>query len=359
MTHKLYDALGLNKNNNPSADEIKKAYKVNAMKYHPDKNKGDPNAEAKFKEITNAYEILSDENKRAAYNRDGDEHFNKNNNNHHQNNAHDIFEHFFRERRGGMFGGGNPFGFDFEENNDNKRCGNTQKTFNISLEDCYNGYNKGLTINITKFCHECLKKCQNCNGSGIIKHVRSMGVFHQVFSAPCDKCDDGYTNVSNKGCTKCKGNGKYNSEINVRLTLPKGISSGHKTCFKDLGEQSKNPNQTSGDLIFVINVSNDFPLKRNDNDLYYTCDISFIDSIIGTEIEIPHFNDNTIKVNTNSWGVVYPGKKYMIQNKGMPIVNSSSFGNLFVEFNIKYPKIKNNGSVEALKKALEEVFYNN
>lgn len=353
-TFELYNILGLDKDNNPSFDDIKKAYKINAMKYHPDKNK-EEGAEKKFKDISRAYDILSDGNKKAAYDRFGDEYLNNPNNTSGRNehHHHDIFEHLFK-RNNGMFGG-NPF-FDFDDERQETKCRDMQRTYNVTLDEVYNGINKSFSINISKNCHDCITMCQNCKGTGMIKHVRNMGLLHQIFSAPCDRCQDGFTLKMNKSCSKCNGTGKYNTESNIKLNLPKGISSGHKTLFKGLGEQPKNPNQKPGDLIFIINITEHNNFKREGNNLNYTCNINFIDSIIGKEIEIPHFNGNTIRTNINNWGVVHPGKKYMIQQKGMPIINTQSYGNLFIDFNIKYPKIKKNEHIDELEKLLRKVF---
>lgn len=354
MTYKLYDVLGLSRG--ASEQEIKKAYKIKAMQYHPDKNKGDQEAEKKFKEISNAYDILSDDNKKAHYDRVGDEGYNNEKGNPRGHPGRDdIFEHFFGGRGpSGMFGG---FHFD-NFNEETRKCSDIQKTCNVTLDEVFNGINKNFNISLTKHCHECIKTCENCNGLGIVKQVKHMGVFTQVFNSTCDMCNNGFVNKINNSCMKCKGKCKYVQDMNAKLQLPKGIANGFKTCFRDMGEQPKTPNQKSGDLIFVVNILDHPHFTRDGNNLHYKCDLTFIESIVGKQIEIPYFNNEKISINTNSWGVVYPGKKYMINNKGMPIVNTPSFGNMFVEFNINYPtKIKNNEKINELKFILNDIFY--
>lgn len=361
MTYKLYSILGLDKNNNPTENEIKKAYKKMAMEFHPDKNKDNPEAAEKFKDISAAYDVLSDENKKRIYDQRGDEGYNNQGDDdnpfaggmRHQ----DIFEHFFRGGMGGMGGmGGNPFGFDFEEMHGENTCQSIVKQMNITLEDVFNGLNKNIVLNITKYCYNCMKKCKNCNGSGTVKQMKNFGIITQIFQGRCDKCNgSGYKIDSCKTCNECHGQGKYTKDINAHLSLPKGIDNGYKTIFPDMGEQPKNPNQKPGDLILEIIINEHPNFKRNGNDLHYNCNISYIESVIGTNITIPYFKE-PIELNTNIFGVVYPGKQYLIENKGMPILNTNKYGNMFIEFQIKYPKIKNKDKIEELEKLLNETF---
>lgn len=359
MTHKLYGVLGLNKENNPDESEIKKAYKKKAMEYHPDKNKENPGAEEKFKEVCNAYDVLSDPEKKSAYDRFGDDY-----ENHAQQdpfgrgrpmNHSDIFEHFFRQN--------NPFashfGFDFggdDGHHHQNACASVHKQITISLEEAFKGVNKTMTINITKYCHSCMAKCVNCNGAGVVKQIRHMGILTQVYQGRCDKCSGaGYMIDGKKSCSECSGSGKYTKEVSAHLTLPKGISSGYKTAFPEMGEQPKYPGQKAGDLILEIIVDNHPVFRRTDNDLHFKCDLSFIESIVGKEITIPYFKES-IKINTNMFGVVHPKKNYVLEGKGMPILDGKNMGNMFIEFHIHYPKIKNKNKVDELEKLLRETF---
>jgi len=364
MTYKLYSVLGLNKNDNPSHHDIKKAYKKLAMEFHPDKNKDNPDAESKFKEISHAYDILSDENKKARYDHVGDD--DNGSGGHpfaHGMHAQDIFEQFFSGGHpfGGMEGMGGPFGhfgFNFGEQRQNSTtCDNVHKEYTISLEDVFDGINKSIQIHITKHCHSCMTQCRNCNGSGMVKQVKNMGVFTQIFTGKCDHCrGTGYSSNNNKSCSDCEGRGTYMKNINANLILPKGIDNGFKTVFPDMGEQPKNPKQKPGDLILEVKIADHKIFKKHGNDLIYKCDISYIDSVIGKEISIPYFKDS-FTVNTSTFGVVYPGKQYVVEGKGLPILNTNKMGNMIIEFHIKYPKIKNKDSVEELEKLLQKVFY--
>lgn len=366
MTYKLYSALGLNKQDDPNQNEIKKAYKKMAMEYHPDKNKDNPGAEEKFKEISNAYDILTDDEKKRVYDQVGDEGFERNGGNAPEDpfggfsrgpmQHADIFEHFFR-------GGHNPFashfGFDFGDGGgggNSAPCASVHKQVNISLEEAFEGVNKTMTITITKYCHSCMSKCVNCNGSGVVKQIKHMGILTQVFQGRCDRCSGvGYMIDAKKSCSECSGNGKYTKEVNAHLTLPKGIASGFKTAFPDMGEQPKNPSQKAGDLILEIVIDKHPVFKRVDNDLHYKCDLTYIESVTGKEITIPYFKE-TIKLNTNKFGVVHPKKSYVLEGKGMPILDGNNMGNMVIEFNINYPKIKNKDKIPELERLLREIF---
>jgi DnaJ family protein A protein 2 len=354
-THNHYKVLGLDIADNPSQHEIKKAYKKMAMEYHPDKNKDNPDAEEKFKEISNAYDVLSDENKRRIYDQTGDDGGHMHDSPFSGSHA-DIFEQFFRNS-GHPFGG-SPFGFHFShQQNSQEVCEHVHKVFNVSLEEIFEGVNKNITLTITKYCHNCTTKCKNCNGSGMVKQVQHMGVFTQIFTGRCDKCHaSGYTTECNKSCSDCSGKGTYTKSVNAHLHLPKGIDDGFKTVFENMGEQPKNPSQKAGDLILEIKINEHKHFARNGNDLIYKCDISYIDSVVGKDITIPYFKDN-IQINTSMFGVVYPGKQYVIEGKGMPILRSNKHGNMLIEFNIKYPKIKQQDRVAELEKLLRDVFY--
>jgi DnaJ family protein A protein 2 len=356
MGHKFYSILGLDINNRPSQNDIKKAYKIKAMENHPDKNKGDEKAEERFKEISNAYETLSDENKRRIYDQVGDEGYDESNNGMHGMDHSDIFERFFR-------GGHNPFGHHFggfeNRQQQDTKCNSINKTITVTLDDVFEGINKNISLTIHKYCFNCMNVCKNCNGSGTVKQVMNMGIMTQIFTGSCDKCNgNGHTIQGKSSCSECSGKGKYTKDINAHLHLPKGIDNGFKTSFPEMGEQPKSANQKPGDLILEVKMAPHQHFRRNGNDLYYKCNLTYIESVIGKEFVIPYFKGNTISVNTRNFGVVYPGKNYMIENMGMPIMNSNKMGNMFIEFNISYPKIKNNEKIDELESLLKEVFIN-
>ena len=366
MGYKLYDVLQLD--NNASTADIKKAYKKLAFEHHPDKNKGDPNAELNFKNISHAYTILSDDNERRKYDQLGDDNYNNNGCGGQEQNAADIFEKFFGGGMGHPFQqhdfGGHNFQHHFsfnnfgeQNNNENRKCKTFAQTLNMTLDEVNEGINKDIKITIKKFCSKCVKKCNNCNGRGIVNQVKHMGIFTQMFTGACDKCSgSGYITDGKKNCVECNGEGSYNKEQSAFLTIPPGVEDGFKTIFPELGEQPRHSNQIPGDLILEIKITDHKHFTRKGNDLYYKTDISFIESIIGKDIDIPLFKE-TLHININQFGVISNAKQYMIENQGLPLMNSNNKkGNLFVEFSINYPKIKNNESIKELEELLTKTF---
>jgi DnaJ-class molecular chaperone len=371
--HKLYGVLGVAKD--ASADDIRRAYKKLAMEYHPDKNKGNTVAEEKFKEISAAYTVLNDETSRTKYDDIGDANYNNGSGqeaNRSQHNPHDIFEAFFRSRggMGGMGGMGGAFG-GFEEdifsfgqggsgaNRPPKKASSIEKTFVFNLDDVYAGINKDLNINIRKYCLKCNKKCGKCDGRGIIQQIRSLGIMQQIFQGSCDNCEGtGITIEGKPECKTCCGKGYYNEDKKATLIIPKGIDENYKTAFPELGEQPKIPHIKPGDLIIHIKIEEHKHFIRKGNDLYYKTDISFVDSVLGKDMVIPYFKEK-ININTNIFGVISNGKNYLLEGKGMPVLNTTNKGNMFVEFAVKYPKIKadvNAEKIGELRALLEECF---
>lgn len=364
---KLYDILGVNPNS--SSDEIKRAYKIKAMENHPDKNKNNPGAEEKFKEISNAYNILSDDGERRKYDQLGDDNYN-NGNGQQQPDASELFERFFGG--GHPFGGGNPFGgghpfgghgfshhFSFNNGNErNNKCNDIHEIYNVTLEEVYFGINKNLKLSVKNYCKKCNKKCDNCQGTGTVNQIRNMGFITQMYQGSCDKCNaNGYTTNTNNNCSECNGKGIYSAEHNANLAIGKGFENGIKTIFNNLGEQPKYNDQTAGNLMLEIRVQDHKLFTRKNNDLYYKVDINLIESIIGKEIEIPYF-DEKIKLNINQFGIINPTKNYMIKNKGLPIYNSANKkGNMILEFNITYPnKLTENTKINEIKELLNKSF---
>jgi DnaJ-class molecular chaperone len=365
--YKLYTTLEIDKG--ASASDIKKAYHKMAMKWHPDKNKDKQDAEGKFKEISNAYNILSNEEEKQKYDMCGDKNYNRGGGNgggggSGGGHAHsDIFEAFFRGRGGGfgedMFGFGHGGGSGGGQNRRQQKASSIEKVFTLTLEDIYDGVKKDLNITLKKYCIDCNTTCGDCDGKGMIHRIQSMGIMQTVFQTQCGRCDgEGVVIKGRNSCKLCNGKGVYTKEKKATLIIPKGVTESYRTAFPELGEQPKTENTKPGDLIIKINIEEHKNFQRVGNDLHYKTNLSFIGSIVGEKITIPYFKE-TIELNTRIFGVISNGKKYLIEDKGMPILNTTKKGNMYIEFNISYPKIKKEEKQEKLdelKKLLGEVF---
>lgn len=352
MSYKLYDILGINKNS--SLEDIKKAYKKKAFQYHPDKNPNNPEADIKFKEISNAYSILSNEEEKRRYDHLGDENYNNNGSNDRNNDdLKDMFENLFGNRHHDPFADAF-FGFR-NRNTKSNQCNNINKVYTATLDEVYYGINKNINFKVTHFCKKCNKTCEKCNGDGIIQQMIQMGPFTQIMQQNCNICNgSGMSIKGNKNCPECKGNGVYEIENACNLCIPKGFEDGMKTIFNNLGEQPKKSSQIPGHLILEIRIQDHPSFTRKANDLYYKVNITLTEAILGKDLVIPYFDD-TIKLNINQFGIINQNKQYIVKNRGLPIMNTDKKGNLFLEFNIQYPKIDKE-DISELSVILNKVF---
>ena len=296
----MYDVLGVPKDASP--EDIKKAYRKLALKHHPDRG-GDPE---QFKKLQEAYEVLSDPQKRQNFDQFGNP------------DGGGAMPDFFSQ----MFGGGMPFGFGHQRQ---KRRADIHHEIRITLEEAYRGLSKNLKITLAKPCNGCKRRCAQCHGRGQV-HFQ-MGPM--ALQKPCPACEGQGSMFA--GCHECNFKKTKYEALNLELKIPAGVESGNTIVAHGLGEQPRNPDEEPGDVVFHI-IIKDHPLfMRQGDDLVYQTRISFENSVNGEVMEIPHF-DGTIKINTSEWGVLDPREDYIIPFKGF-----KNNGRLRVQFNIIYP----------------------
>ena len=327
----LYNILGLNKD--ASLEQIKKAYRKLALIHHPDRGGN----EEEFKNITKAYEILSDDEKRKRYDLTGSE-----TDQPQGINPEDLFKDIFSQFN--PFGGNSPFG-NFSKSS-KKKLEATYFNMNITLEQSYKGCINNLVITCEKKC-SCVVKCDKCKGSGeLIIQIRN-GPFLQQMSSECDKCKrKGF--ISTFGCNRNCIKGLIKEKENIVVQIPSGVTNGWEINFSDKGKQAMLDNELSGDLIIKINVKDDKEFKREENHLVYNKTISFRESLLGTVIEIPHYDsEEEFKIDS-----VAAEKDYVIKGKGFKWNNS--IGDLIIRIKIDYNvKVLDKEDKEVLKQCLD------
>tara|TARA_B100000767_G_scaffold220336_1_gene208601 strand:+ start:11868 stop:12998 length:1131 start_codon:yes stop_codon:yes gene_type:complete len=346
-----YDILGINKS--ASKDEIKKAYRTTAFKHHPDKNPGNKAAEEKFKEASEAYSVLSDNNKKTNYDQFGHAAFEGNGGSgggfggFDTSSFSDIFEDFF-----GDFSDGSR---ESNGRSSGRRGNDLRYDLSISLEDAYKGIEKKIDYTTYKKCVSCSGsgaepgskpiKCDYCKGNGKIRSSQGFFTVQQT----CPQCHGSGENISKK-CKKCRGDGKNQSDESVSVKIPKGVDDGTRIRLTGKGEAgAKGGNH--GDLYLFISIQNHNLFKRAEENLFFELPITFSEAALGTAIEVPCINGS--KVNVKIPAGTQHGKQLRLKDKGMPILRRSSFGDLYIRIIPEVPV-----SLSKRQKELLEEFKN-
>ena len=345
-----YEVLGVDKN--ASTDEIKKAYRKLAVKYHPDKNPGDKEAEEKFKEAAEAYSVLSDADKKARYDQFG-----------HAGvegagpdfsggfgNLNDILNDLFGGAFGGGFGGFGGFGGGFGGNRGGRqqqrvyRGRDIRVRVKLTLEEIAKGVEKEISIEKSVPCSECggkgaknssdIKTCPGCNGTGQVQRVVNSFLGQTVTYSTCQQCGGEGKIISNP-CRHCNGTGLVRKRETIKVNIPAGVEAGMQLTVHGEGHAAKN-NGINGDLLVVIEEQEHPDFKREGNNLYYTKIISVIDAMLGTEVDIPCLDGNyRIKIDAG----IQSGTVVRLRNKGLPSVNGyGGTGDMYVKIAVWIPK---------------------
>jgi len=352
----FYEILNVSKT--ASADEIKSSYRKLAMKHHPDKNPGDKESEEKFKELAEAYEILSDPNKRQRYDQFGHQGVNGAGG---FQDINDIFSHFgdifgnFGGRGGGSifdeFFGGSQRGSGRQQNNEGS---DLKVTIKLTLEEIAEGVEKTIKVKKYKPCSKCEgsgakahsghAKCSNCNGTGEIRQV-SRSIFGQFVNVTmCSVCH-GEGRIIKEKCDECHGEGRVKSESTVKINIPSGVEEGNYIPLRGQGNSGIRGGR-AGNLLVFIEEEKHKDFVREGDDIYFDLEVSISDAILGADMIVPTLNGKaklTIEPGTQS------GKLLRMKHKGIKGLNSHSRGDQIVRVNIHIPSKINSKEKELLR----------
>lgn len=339
-----YEVLGVSKG--ASKDEIKKAYRKQALKYHPDKNPGNKEAEEKFKEAAEAYEVLSNDEKRARYDQFG--HAGMNGGGFGSGfgggmTMEDIFSSFgdiFGDAFGGAFGSRRGSGSRSRSVN---KGSNLRLKVKLTLSEFAHGTEKRVKVNKYVACNAChgsgaasdsdVTTCTACKGTGHTTRVMNTILGQMQTTAPCNVCG-GEGKVITKKCHKCYGEGITQAEEVIPISIPAGLAPGMQLSVTGKGNAARRGG-INGDLIVVIDEEPHDELIREGNDLIYNLFISIPDAILGANVEIPTIDGKVrIKIEPGTQG----GKILRLRGKGLPDVNGYGKGDLLVNVNVWIPK---------------------
>jgi molecular chaperone DnaJ len=334
-----YEILGVSRD--ASIEEIKKAYRQQALKYHPDKNPGDKNAEEKFKEAAEAYDVLRDDQKRSRY---------------------DQFGHAGLSGAGAGFGAGgmtiedifSQFGdifgsFGFGGFTSGRRSRGVKKGTNIrvkvvcNLKEIASGVEKKLKVKKYISCKVCggtgaadgsaYSSCYTCHGTGQVTKISNTFLGQIQTSTACPECG-GEGKVISKKCPHCAGEGIIKDQEIINIKIPAGVSKGMQMTVTGKGNAARRGG-INGDLLVIIDETQHPELIRDGNDLLYSLFLSISDAALGTNVEIPTV-DGKVKIRIDAG--IQPGKILRLKGKGLPDVNGYRKGDLLVNINVWIPK---------------------
>jgi molecular chaperone DnaJ len=343
-----YEVLGVSRES--SLEEIKKEYRKLARQYHPDVNNGDGASEERFKEISEAYAVLSNEDKRRQYDNFG---FNNS-----------LFDNFDSESVFSEFGFGDIFNMFFGGNSSRAssrrqtRGSHIETRLEISLKEAAFGIEKEVEYSCSDLCEVCsgtgsedpngVEKCKVCHGTGQIKYTRQTILGNMVTSSPCSNCQGSGEIVKNP-CKKCTGKGYYKQKEKISVKIPAGIHNGDSIRVSGKGN-SAGRGSIAGDLYVVISIASHPLFKRDENNIIATLDISFTQAILGSKFEIDTIDGKeeiVIEPGTQ------PNTRLVLKSRGMVELNGYRRGDHIINVNVKIPTRLSREEIEVLKKLAE------
>ena len=352
-----YEVLGVSKG--AEKDEIKKSYRKLAMKFHPDKNPGDAAAEEKFKEAAEAYDVLSDDNKKARYDQFGHAGMSGAGGGFQDINVEDIFSRF-----GDIFGQGSPFESFFgggggrggQQRRRGTRGSDLRIKVALTLEEVHSGVEKKIKIKRYTACGTCsgtgadgdgsYTTCQTCQGQGEVRRQAGGGFFQQIVVTACPACH-GEGRIISRPCRTCNGEGRELGEELVNIKIPKGVAEGMQLSMRGNGHAGQRGG-SSGDLIVQIDEKAHKLFERDGDTLHHVLFITIPDAALGTSVEVPTLTGKArFKVSAGTQA----GKTVSLKNKGLPNINGYGTGDMLVHVNVWVPK-----SLTSEEKSIMEKF---
>lgn len=336
-----YEVLGVSKSATP--EEIKKAYRQQAIKYHPDKNPGNAEAEDKFKEAAEAYEVLSNPDKKARYDQFGHAGLGNSGGGFSGGgmNIEDIFSHF-----GDIFGDFGFGGFGGSSRSRGRRVNrgsNIRVKVKMNLDEIAKGATKKIKVKKYVPCNACnstgaangssYSTCSTCNGQGQVTRVSHTFLGQMQTTGVCPSCN-GEGKIITQKCTECYGEGVVKDDEVIELNIPAGVTEGMQLTVSGKGNAARRGGM-NGDLLVVVEEAEHPELVRDGTDLLYNLFISFPEAALGSTVEIPTI-DGRVKVKIDPG--TQPGKILRLRGKGIPDVNGYGKGDLLAKINVWVPK---------------------
>lgn len=357
-----YEILGVDKG--ASEAEIKKAYRKQAMKFHPDRNKGDSAAEKKFKEASEAYDVLRDAQKRARYDQYGHAGVNGQGGfgggpgvDFDNMGFEDIFSRF-----GDIFGSGffgeDMFGSSRGRSRGRREPGQPGSDMKIrmplTLEEIAFGTEKKLKIKKQIKCDACggtgaetnsdFETCSTCNGMGEVRQVTRTMLGQMVNVQACPTCNGEGRIIKNK-CKKCSGEGRVSGEETIKVNIPSGVSNGNYITLRGQGNAGRRGG-SAGDLIVLIQEKEHKHFERDGNNIYYNLTLSIPDAVLGTEVQVPTLKGKAkLKIEPGT----QPGRMLRMRGRGIKGLNNSGEGDQYVRLNVYMPENLTEAEKEAMK----------
>jgi molecular chaperone DnaJ len=334
----FYQILGVERS--ASDDELKKAYRKLAMKYHPDRNDGSKEAEERFKAITEAYDVLRDPQKRAAYDRYGEAGLRGGGGGFHHVDLSEALNIFMRDFGGfsgfeEMFGGrarGGPRG-----------GADVKVTVRLTLADVATGVEKSFTLKLLDPCDRCdgsgaepgskQQRCPTCAGSGEVRRAQRSFFGQFVSVAPCPTCA-GHGKVVDQPCKKCKGDGRMRVDRTIRVSIPAGVATGQYMTLREQGSVGQ-PGAPRGDVLVVFDVEEDPRFERDGADLYTEVLVTYPQLVFGGDVEVPNVTGTfSLRVPPGTQS----GQLFQLRGRGLPRVNASGEGDMHVRIQLWTPQ---------------------